>query len=68
MRQKGVVTYLSRKRNFVFIVPEGEERRVFCHRTEILGGRSVREGLPVEFEIRKRDRHVARRVRVLEAA
>ena len=63
-RCRGTVAALSRKRNFVLIRPDGDEMRVYCHRSEV-EHLEVREGLPVEFEVWKDSRHLARNVLVL---
>jgi len=64
-KQRGIIASLSRKNSFVFIRPEGEERQIFCHCSEIETDEEIRHGLSVEFEYRKDDADQATKVRVV---
>ena len=64
-RIRGTVAALSRKRNFVLIRPDGEEMRVYCHRSEVEHGDAVKEGVTVEFDVWHDSRHLARNVQLL---
>lgn len=63
--QRGIIASLSRKKNFVFIRPEGEQRQIFCHRSEIDTDDDIEHGLPVLFDYREDDTDQATNVRLL---
>jgi len=65
MRQRGVIAAYSRKRNFLLIRPEGEERRLFCHRSEIPDLADPRPGTLVEFSICTKSANEARSVKLV---
>ena len=65
MRCRGTVAAYSRKRNFLLIRPEGEERRIYCHRSEVVDDKSVEPGAAVEFTVTKQKANEARRVKLV---
>ena len=54
-KQRGVVIFVSRKGNFVFIQPEDSEERLFCHRSEFKNDKDIKMGTIVRFRVRKDD-------------
>ena len=66
MRKKGIVTSLSRKRSYIFIMPEEDGADpVFCHRSEFPVGSDIYAGLTVEYELRLDDKGQAQSIRLL---
>ena len=65
MRCRGTVAAFSRKRNFLLIRPEGEERRIYCHRSEVVDETDVEPGAAVEYTVTKQRANEARRVRLV---
>jgi CspA family cold shock protein len=67
----GTVKWFNEKKGFGFIVPEGEDKDVFVHYSEIRaeGFKTLTEGDKVEFEIFEGDKGVrAKDVVRVEAA
>lgn len=67
----GTVKWFNEKKGFGFIVPEGEDRDVFVHYSEIKGEgfKTLTEGDKVQFEIFEGDKGVrAKDVVRMEAA
>jgi CspA family cold shock protein len=48
---KGVVKRWFTYRGYGFIEPEGEDKDIFVHNSQVVGKRSLREGEKVEFQI-----------------
>ena len=66
MRKRGVISAFSRKRNFLLIKPDGEERSVFCHHSDISkSDKAIEPGTKVEFMVSKGDCYEARKVKAI---
>ena len=66
VRKRGIVSAFSRKRNFLLIKPDGEERSVFCHHSDLSKtGTTVKPGTKVEFMLSKNDCYEARKVKAV---
>jgi cold shock CspA family protein len=66
VRKRGVVAAFSRKRNFLLIKPDGEDRSVFCHHSDLTASDSViKPGTKVEFMLFKADCYEARKVKAI---
>lgn len=66
MRKRGVISAFSRKRNFLLIKPDGEERSVFCHHSDLSKSDSIiQPGTKVEFMLYKADAYEARKVKAI---
>ena len=54
-KKQGRVKFINLQKGFGFIKPDGEEKDIFVHVSQIMGG-TIDEGDRVEFEVEKNDR------------
>ena len=66
VRRRGIISAFSRKRNFLLIKPDGEERSVFCHHSDLSKSENpIEPGTKVEFILSKNDCYEARKVKAV---
>ena len=66
MRKRGTISAFSRKRNFLLIKPDGEDRSVFCHHSDLdTNEDNLITGTEVEFHLKRNDSYEATKVRVV---